>query len=87
MEWISASLGLAILRAISEGSPPMRRSILLLPTCLALVAIAGCGNKGPLYYAKPTPPPLHQAPAPAPASTAAAPASASSVDTKPLSGS
>lgn len=66
----------------------MRRSILLLPTCLALVAIAGCGNKGPLYYAKPTPPPLHQAPAaPAPASTAAAPASASSVDTKPLSGS
>ncbi|HKT29835.1 LPS translocon maturation chaperone LptM [Dyella sp.] len=66
----------------------MRRSILLLPTCLALVAIAGCGNKGPLYYAKPTPPPLHQAPAPAPApaSTAAAPASASSVETKPLSG-
>ena len=66
----------------------MRRSILLLPTCLALVAIAGCGNKGSLYYAKPTPPPLHQAPAPAPApaSTAAAPASASSVETKPLSG-
>ncbi|GGA30963.1 LPS translocon maturation chaperone LptM [Dyella nitratireducens] len=73
----------------------MRRSILLLPTCLAFVAIAGCGNKGPLYYAKPTPPPLHPAaaaaaapaPAPAHAGTAPAPASASSVETKPLSGS
>jgi predicted small lipoprotein YifL len=69
----------------------MRRLILLLPTCLALVAIAGCGNKGPLYYAKPMPPPLRPAPAPAPApahtSTVAAPASASSVETKPLGGS
>lgn len=26
----------------------MRRSFLLLPFCLAVVALAGCGNKGPL---------------------------------------
>ena len=65
----------------------MRRSILLLPTCLALMAIAGCGNKGPLYYPKPAPPAVHPAPAPAPASTTPALASASSVQTKPLGGS
>lgn len=67
----------------------MRRSIPLLLTCLALVAIAGCGNKGPLYYAKPAPRPLQPAAAPAPAhtSTVQAPASASSVETKPLGGS
>ncbi|GLQ91356.1 LPS translocon maturation chaperone LptM [Dyella acidisoli] len=67
----------------------MRRSILLLPTCLAFAAIAGCGNKGPLYYPPPNPAPAaHPAPAPAPAkaSTAQAPASASSVQTKPLDG-
>jgi predicted small lipoprotein YifL len=74
----------------------MRRSILLLPACLAFVAISGCGNKGPLYYPAPTPAPAHPAPKPAPAhastvvpaqaSTAEAPASASSVVTKPLSG-
>lgn len=67
----------------------MRRSILLLlPTCLAFAAIAGCGNKGPLYY--PPAAPAHPAPAPAPtpahAATAQAPASASSVQTKPLNG-
>jgi len=67
----------------------MRRTILLLPTCLAFAAIAGCGNKGPLYYPPSTP---KAAPAPAPAaapahaSTAPAPASASSVVTHPLSG-
>ena len=70
----------------------MRRSILLLPACLAFVAISGCGNKGPLYYppATPKPAPAKPAPAPAPApahaSTAAQPASSSSVVTKPLSG-
>jgi predicted small lipoprotein YifL len=26
----------------------MRRSFLLLPFCLAVAALAGCGNKGPL---------------------------------------
>ncbi len=70
----------------------MRRSILLLPTCLAFIAISGCGNKGPLYLPKPAPAltPAHatsaHAPAPAHASTAEAPASSSSVVTKPLSG-
>ena len=66
----------------------MRRSILLLPTCLAFAAIAGCGNKGPLYYPPATPAPAAHASAPAPAkaSTAQAPASASSVQTKPLGG-
>ena len=61
----------------------MRRSILLLPTCLAVIAMGGCGNKGPLYY---PPPPAHHAAAPAPAhaATAAAPARSSSVQTKPL---
>lgn len=62
----------------------MRRSILLLTTCLAYAAIAGCGNKGPLYY--PPPAAAHPAPAPAHAATAQAPASASSVQTKPLNG-
>jgi len=38
---------LAILR-LSPGIPTMRRSFLLLPFCLALAALAGCGNKGPL---------------------------------------
>jgi predicted small lipoprotein YifL len=66
----------------------MRRSILLLPACLALAAISGCGNKGPLYMPPPEPAPAKPAPAPAPAhaSTAAQPASSSSVTTKPLSG-
>ncbi|MBM7129785.1 LPS translocon maturation chaperone LptM [Dyella mobilis] len=64
----------------------MRRPILLLPACLVFAAIAGCGNKGPLYMPPPTPRPVQPAPAPAHASTAAQPASASSVVTKPLSG-
>jgi predicted small lipoprotein YifL len=62
----------------------MRRSILLLTTCLAFAAIAGCGNKGPLYY--PPPASAHPAPAPAHAATVLAPASASSAQTKPLNG-
>ena len=78
----------------------MRRSILLLPACLALSTLAGCGNKGPLYYppAAPKPAAAHTpAPKPAPAhsstsqvpassSTSEAPASSSSVVTKPLGG-
>lgn len=75
---------------VSQGFCIMRRSILLLPACLAFAAISGCGNKGPLYYPPKeralTPAPAHPAAAPAHASTAAAPASASSVVTKPLSG-
>ena len=62
----------------------MRRSILLLPTCLAFAAIAGCGNKGPLYY--PPPPPAHPAPAVTSAPASSTPASASSVTARPPSG-
>ncbi|MBE1162095.1 LPS translocon maturation chaperone LptM [Dyella acidiphila] len=65
----------------------MRRTILLLPACLAFAAMSGCGNKGPLYYPPPTPaaaPAPKPAPLPAHASTAAQPASSSSVVTKPL---
>lgn len=74
----------------------MRRSILLLPACLAFAAISGCGNKGPLYMptpapkpalTKPVPAPASSTPAPAHASTAEQPASSSSVVTKPLGGS
>ncbi|GAB2573155.1 hypothetical protein ISP15_04275 [Dyella jejuensis] len=71
----------------------MRRSILLLPACLAFVALSGCGNKGPLYYVPPTqaakPVPAHAATAHAPAhaGTTEAPASSSSVTTEPLHGS
>ncbi|WP_233840258.1 lipoprotein [Dyella sp. 2HG41-7] len=64
----------------------MRRSILLLPTCLAIAAISGCGNKGPLYYPRAAPAAAHPAPAPATSSTATTPASTSSVSTKPTSG-
>jgi predicted small lipoprotein YifL len=76
----------------------MRRPILLLLVCLAFATIAGCGNKGPLYYPsapphpshakKPTPPPapVDATPTPASNSTTAAPASSSSVQTKPLGG-
>jgi len=66
----------------------MRRSILLLPACLAFAAIAGCGNKGPLYYPPPTAAPAAPvlAPSPAHVSSASTPASTSSVQTKPLGG-
>jgi predicted small lipoprotein YifL len=43
----------------------MRRSLLLLPVCLAVAALAGCGLKGPLVM-----PPAKPASAPAPASSA-----------------
>ncbi|GAP34797.1 LPS translocon maturation chaperone LptM [Piscinibacter sakaiensis] len=39
-------------------------------------ALAGCGQKGPLYLAAPTPPPPPRAAAPAPAPSASAPAAA-----------
>jgi predicted small lipoprotein YifL len=45
----------------------MRRLILLLPLCLVLATLAGCGNKGPLVPAPPKP-------QPAKASTVAPPA-------------
>jgi predicted small lipoprotein YifL len=68
----------------------MHRSILLLPACFVFAAIAGCGNKGPLYMPppEPKPAPVKPAPAPAPAhaSTAAQPANAGGVTTKPLGG-
>ena len=55
----------------------MRRSILLLTLCAAMAALAGCGNKGPLFMPPPTKPTpaANATPAtPAPASTAPAPA-------------
>jgi predicted small lipoprotein YifL len=45
----------------------MRRSLLLLPVCLAVAALAGCGLKGPLVM-----PPAKPASAPAPAMPAPA---------------
>ncbi|MFC5438293.1 lipoprotein [Rhodanobacter umsongensis] len=53
----------------------MRRSLLLLPLCLVVATLAGCGNKGPL-----TLPPARPAAVPAPAQSAA-PAAAATVDT------
>jgi predicted small lipoprotein YifL len=57
----------------------MRRP-LLLPLCLAAAALAGCGNKGPLYLPDNPHPPVHVPvqPAPAPAASQAAPAAAAS---------
>ena len=55
----------------------MRR--LLLPLCLAAVALAGCGNKGPLYMPNNPNPPVYVPPSPAPASTAPATAASSAV--------
>ncbi|MEO9080061.1 MAG: lipoprotein [Rhodanobacter sp.] len=55
----------------------MRRSLLLLPFCFAVAALAGCGNKGPLVMPPPTPVPAVAPPvpiAPAPASSSAMPA-------------
>lgn len=48
----------------------MRRSLLLLPLCLVVALLAGCGNKGPLVMptnrpATATPPPAPMMPAPA----------------------
>ncbi|HEY0197819.1 MAG TPA: lipoprotein [Rhodanobacter sp.] len=52
----------------------MRRSNLLLPLCLVAVALAGCGQKGPLFMPpKPGPAPTAAKPA-VPASVAPAPA-------------
>jgi len=45
----------------------MRRSLLLLPICLAVAALAGCGLKGPLVMPPAEP---ASAPVPAPAGTA-----------------
>ena len=55
----------------------MRRSLLLLPFCVVIAVLAGCGNKGPLTLppTKPaaTPAPVQPA-VPAPAATVATPA-------------
>ncbi len=54
----------------------MRRSHLLLPFCLVVATLAGCGNKGPLFYppTKPTPASTTPAPmTPAPTSSSAMP--------------
>ncbi len=52
----------------------MRRTLLLLPFCLAAATLAGCGNQGPLVY-----PPTRPVPADTtPATTVPAPAPAAS---------
>jgi len=48
------------------------RRLLLLPFCLAVAAIAGCGNKGPLYMPNNPNPPVYVPPKPAPAPSATA---------------
>jgi predicted small lipoprotein YifL len=53
----------------------MRRSLLLLPFCLVVALLAGCGNKGPL-----TLPPTKPAAASVPVKPAT-PAIAATVDT------
>lgn len=55
------------------------RRLLLLTLCLATAALAGCGNKGPLYLPDNPHPPVYVPPpastaAPAPAASGAAPA-------------
>jgi predicted small lipoprotein YifL len=47
----------------------MRRSLLLLPFCLVVAMLAGCGNKGPLTL--PPTKPATTVPAPATPATAA----------------
>lgn len=42
----------------------MRRSSLLLPLCLVVATLAGCGNKGPLVLPPTRPVPATTAPAP-----------------------
>jgi predicted small lipoprotein YifL len=44
--------------------PAMRRSIMLLPFCLVVAMLAGCGNKGPLVLPPTRPAPATTAPAP-----------------------
>lgn len=51
----------------------MRRSILLLPSCLAFAALAGCGQKGPLVMPPTRPAVTKAAPTPVvPASSSSA---------------
>ena len=53
----------------------MRRSLLLLPFCLVVATLAGCGNKGPLTLPPTKPATPVQAPAtPATAASSATPA-------------
>ena len=58
----------------------MRRSILLLSLCLVAVALAGCGQKGPLVRSPdwPAPAPASSTVMPAPAASSSVPASAES---------
>jgi len=61
----------------------MRRSIHLLPLCLVVAMLAGCGQKGPLFLPPVKPAaasnkPKPSAPKPAPATSSAMPASAQS---------
>jgi predicted small lipoprotein YifL len=61
-----------------QGIPTMRRSLLLLPFCLAAATLAGCGNQGPLVYPPTRPVSADTAPAkplsaPAPAASSGMP--------------
>ncbi|WP_426701429.1 LPS translocon maturation chaperone LptM [Rhodanobacter sp. Col0626] len=42
----------------------MHRSIMLLPFCLVVATLAGCGNKGPLVLPPTRPAPATTAPVP-----------------------
>jgi predicted small lipoprotein YifL len=61
----------------------MRRSLLLLPTCLAVAALAGCGLKGPLVM-PPVKPASTPAPTPADAAMPSAPAAPAPASTATL---
>jgi len=53
----------------------MRRSLLLLPFCLVVALLAGCGNKGPLTLPPTKPAAPATTPAPAVAASSSVPAS------------
>lgn len=59
----------------------MRRPALLLPFCLAAVALAGCGNKGPLYLPARPAMPAATSTMPAAAASTARPATSSTAAT------
>lgn len=63
----------------------MRRPLLLLPLSLAVAALAGCGNKGPLVM--PTAQPAATGTAAMPAAPATVSSSAAPVSSAPVSSS
>jgi predicted small lipoprotein YifL len=82
--WRGDPVTLGYTAGVFRGNPAMHRSLLLLPFCLATAALAGCGNKGPLYLPA-RPAPATTAPVPASAATLAAPAAPAPADATPAS--